>query len=118
MMRFYSPNTNLKTFVLDFYEDANETASAIYKNLVTRLKEHNIGTKHLTSFCAGNANVNFGCRNSVFQLLHHDNDSILSVGCAAHILHNSVKYGLAKSKFDLENFILKLHNHFSYYLIL
>nr|XP_049699481.1 uncharacterized protein LOC126055228 [Helicoverpa armigera] len=115
MVRFYSPNTNLKTCVLDFYEDAHETASAIYENLVTRLKEHNIGTKHLTSYCADNANVNFGCRNSVFQLLHHDNDNILSVGCPAHILHNSVKYSLGKSKFDLENFILKLHNHFSYH---
>lgn len=72
MVRFYSPTTNLKTCVLDFYEDANETASAIHINLVTRLKECNINTKHLTSYCADNANINFGCRNSVFQLLQHD----------------------------------------------
>ncbi|CAG9566208.1 unnamed protein product [Danaus chrysippus] len=50
MVRFYSPNTNLKTCVLDFYEDANETASAIHMNLITRLKECNIDTKHLTTY--------------------------------------------------------------------
>ncbi|XP_014297799.2 uncharacterized protein LOC106693662 [Microplitis demolitor] len=115
MVRFYSPTTNLKTCVFDFYEDADETASAIHTNLVTRLKECNIDTKHLTSYCADNADVNFGCRNSVFQLLQHDKKNILSVGCPAHILHNSVKHGLSKINFDLENFILKLHNHFSYY---
>lgn len=115
LVRFYSPTTNLKTCVLDFYEDANETASAIYNNLVTRLKERNIDTKYLTSYCADNANVNFGCHNSVFQLLHNDNDNILPVGCPAHIVHNSVKYALGLSTFDLENFILKLHSHFSYY---
>lgn len=60
-------------------------------------------------------NVNFDCRNLVFQLLHHDNENILSVGCSAHILHNSVKHELSKINFDLENFILKLHNHFLYY---
>ncbi|CAG9789636.1 unnamed protein product [Diatraea saccharalis] len=105
MVRFYSPTTNLKTCILDFYEDANETASDIHMNLVTQLKEHNIDIKFLTSYCADNANVNFGCRSSVFQLLRHDNDNILSVGCPAHILHNSVKHGLGKREFDLENFI-------------
>ena len=67
MVRFYSPFTNLETCVLDFYEDSNETATAIHMNLVTRLKERNIDTKYLTSYCADNANVNFGCRNSVYQ---------------------------------------------------
>lgn len=100
--------------MLDFCKDANETASAIHENVVTQLKERNIDTKHVTSYCADNANVNFGCRNLFFQLLHLDNDNIWSVGCPApaHILHNSVKYGLGKSEFDLENFILKLHNYF------
>ncbi|KAL4702228.1 hypothetical protein ACJJTC_018921 [Scirpophaga incertulas] len=51
MVRFYSPTTNLKTCVLDFYEDANETASAIHMNLLTWLKECNIDTKHLTILC-------------------------------------------------------------------
>ncbi|KAL4706503.1 hypothetical protein ACJJTC_015701 [Scirpophaga incertulas] len=51
MVRFYSPTTNLKTCVLIFHEDSNETASAIHMNLVTRLKECNIETKHLTILC-------------------------------------------------------------------
>ncbi|KAL4705684.1 hypothetical protein ACJJTC_018757 [Scirpophaga incertulas] len=51
MVRFYSSTTNLKTCVLDFYEDASETASAIHMNLVTRLKECKIDSKHLTILC-------------------------------------------------------------------
>lgn len=35
IVRFYTPETNLKTCVLDFYEDSDETASTIYNNIIT-----------------------------------------------------------------------------------
>lgn len=46
----YKLNTDLKTGTFDFHKYADQTASAIYRNLVTRLKERKIGTTFLTSF--------------------------------------------------------------------
>lgn len=92
--RFYNPAMNLFTLMFYFYEDANETASDEYNNLVTRLKGPNIDTKYHTSYCAGNPNVNYGCHNSVFQLLYNDSNNVVPVGCPTHIFPNSVKYTL------------------------
>lgn len=115
VVRFYTPKTDVKTCVLDFYDDANETAIGIYNNIVTRLKNYDIDLKYLTSYSADNTNVNFGDKHSVFKLLQNDNNKIIAVGCPAHILHNGVKHAIEKCKFDVENMVLKVYNYFSYH---
>lgn len=115
VIRYYTPETDVKTCVLDFYDDANETAIAIHNNIVKRLGNFNTDLKNLTSYSADNTNVNFGGKHSVFKLLQNNNDKIIAVGCPAHILHNSVKHAAGKCKFDLENMVLKVYNYFSYH---
>lgn len=48
--------------------------------------------KNLTSYCADNANVNYGKHNSVFKLFQENNKNVLKANCSNHILHNATKH--------------------------
>lgn len=115
LARYYSPDRGLQICLLDFYEDSNETAIAIHSNLETRLKQLGLDLKNVSSYSADNANVNFGIHHSVYQLLLKDNANLYPSQCAAHMLHNSVKFAIDKCEFDVEHLVLKVYSHLSYH---
>lgn len=115
IVRYYSPNSGLCNSLLDFYEDPNEKAVDIYMNIKTRLESFGLDISNVSTYSADNCNVNFGIRNSVYQLLLKDNERILPTGCPAHVLHNAVKYAIERCDFDVEHLVLKVYGHLSYH---
>lgn len=117
VLRYYCPgddsNNDVKCFLLDFYEVANETAAAIFESIKVKLNKFGLKLDNITGYSGDNANVNFGCNNSVFTRLHGENENILPLKCPTHLIHNSVHYALDRCPFDVENVVLKTYNFFS-----
>jgi hypothetical protein len=71
--------SGVKNRHLDFIEQANETANAIHNLIKSSLDIHKLDTRNLTSYCADNADVNYG--KSVYKLLREDNKNVLKINC-------------------------------------
>ncbi|XP_031336575.1 uncharacterized protein LOC116182582 [Photinus pyralis] len=113
LLRYYTPSEGVKLFLLDFFEDPDESANAIYTNIKTRIEKAGLSLNNMSCYSADNASVNFGRFHSVYQLLYKENNSVLAVGCPAHMVNNSIKNALAKCRFDVETLVLKTFSHFS-----
>lgn len=108
LVRYYLPGEDLKLRLFDFFDDPDESANKIFLNLKTRMEKLGLNLKHVSSYSADNANVNFGRHHSVYQLLRQENPKILAGSCPAHMINNAVKYGLEKCTLDVENLVLKI----------
>lgn len=115
LVRFYTIDCGIKNCLLDFYDDADESASAIFTNIKDRLGNLGLSMKNISAYAADNANVNYGKNHSVFQLLLKENNKMLPARCPAHLLHNAVKNACEKCEFDLEHLVLKVYGHLSYH---
>lgn len=113
LLRYYIPSKGVKLFLLDFFEDPDETANAIYANLKNRIEQAGLSLNNMSCYSADNASVNFGRFHSVYQLFYKENNTVLAVGCPAHMVNNSIKNALTKCCFDVETLILKTFSHFS-----
>lgn len=113
VIRYYIPSEGIRVCLLDFFKDADESANAVFLNLKTKIEGFGLNLNNVSSYSADNASVNFGRHHSIYQLLLQENPKILPSGCPAHMVNNSIKHGLEKCKFDLENFVLKIYSHFS-----
>ena len=100
--------------LLDFYEDSDESSNAISEQLINKVEARNLSLSEVSSYCADNANMNYGKHNSVFQKLKSAELDIVAANCLAlaHILHNTTKYTAAKLCNDVENVVLKIYSHF------
>jgi predicted DNA-binding antitoxin AbrB/MazE fold protein len=103
----------MQDFVLDFYEDPNETSSAIYENIKTKLDSNGLKIENCIAYSADNTSTNYGCQKSVFVNLQSENESIIHANCNAHVIHNSAKFGLKKLPFNVETLIFDIFSHFS-----
>lgn len=113
VVRYFDPLSGVKNRLLDFIEQADETANATHNLIKSSLDTHKLDIKNLTSYCADNANVNYGKHNSVFKLLQEDNKNVLKANCSNHILHNATKHASDGLDVDIEMIILKIYGHFS-----
>jgi hypothetical protein len=113
-IQYFTKEKGITNFVLNFYEDPNETSFAIYKNLKESLEKNNLQIKNIIAFGADNASVNYGINKSVYVNLKNENDLILKANCNCHIVHNTAKYCLMKISLDIENLVTKIFSHFSH----
>lgn len=95
-------------------------SSEIITALLTA-EEYNI-SKKIVAFAGDNAKVNFGAetlggRNNVFARLKMKIPHVIGVGCAAHIVHNTLKYASDAMPFDLESTVVKIYSHFYIYTV-
>jgi hypothetical protein len=112
-IQYFCVEEGIQNFILDFYEDANETSDAIFENLKTRLGNNNLNICDIIAYGADNASVNYGRHQSVFTKLLKENDKILKANCLCHVLHNTAKHGLIKYPLDVHNLVIKIYSHFS-----
>ncbi|KAJ8914119.1 hypothetical protein NQ315_016194, partial [Exocentrus adspersus] len=113
LLRYFNPDDGVILFLLDFFEDSDETANAICNNLKEKLQDAGLNLLKMSSYSADNASVNFGKHHSVYRLLKNENEHLVPVGCPAHMLHNASKNALDKCNFDVETLVLKVYCHFS-----
>jgi hypothetical protein len=112
-IQYFSISEGIKNFVIDFYEDSNESSFNIYSNIKKIMISHNLKFENIISYAADNASVNYGIHNSVFKNFNSENRFIVKANCNCHVLHNAAKYGLMKLPLDIENLVIKIYNHFS-----
>ena len=82
-LRYWTPELGLKSKVLDFYEDSDETSASIHQQITSKLKENGLELDMISAYTADNASVNYGKSNSVYQKLKADNNFIVKVWCSA-----------------------------------
>lgn len=114
-IRFFDLKAGTSTFILDFYEDHNETSEAIANKLLQILKANKLSDNKLVSYGADNAAVNYGKHKSVFVHLKNatKNTGIIPGHCSAHIIHNTAKQALKPLSYDVECLVLKIYSEFS-----
>ncbi len=100
-------------FLLDFYQDPDETSLAISERIKKGMSQTDLKISSMITYGADNANVNYGQNQSVFTELKKENSFIIKAHWNCHILHNTAKYGLIDLPLDVEKLINKLYSHFS-----
>ncbi len=111
-IHYFDVNEGLVNFIIDFYDDPNESSNDIHKNLIKILNSNKLNIENLIGYGADNASVNYGAYHSVYKYLKSENSFIIKANCNAHLLHNTAKHGLLKLPLDIENLISKVYNHF------
>lgn len=113
VLRYFCKHSGVNTKLLNFYNLNTEMSIDIAESIKSKLENNNLNLANVTSFCADNANVNFGYKKSVFVELKKCNPDIIGVGCLCHIINNAFKNALKLMKFDIENIVIKVFNEFS-----
>ncbi|KAJ8926507.1 hypothetical protein NQ314_021109 [Rhamnusium bicolor] len=88
LIKFIHGN-EIKTQVLGLKEvDCDHgTAKGLYALLKQSLTEFNIEAKNVVGYCADNASVMMGSKESVKQYLLNSNPHLISNGCICHTIH-------------------------------
>lgn len=113
VISFFDSNSGIHKFLLDFYQDADETSAAIADRIRKSLTEHGLETANMVAYSADNASVNFGRHKSVFLNLRNDQASLIAAHCSCHLLHNAAKHGCKLLQFDVEVLALKVYSEFA-----
>lgn len=113
-VQYFNVKTGIINFVLDFYEDSNETSDAIHTKLVNRFNDNELSLNNMIGYSGDNTSVNYGKYHSVFQKFKQRNDYLVKANCNSHVLHNTVKYAFNKMPFDVENLVMKIYSHFNF----
>lgn len=119
-----NPSIEIKTCILKIHSLPSETAETIIKVIIEDLTLYNLLDK-IIGFSADNAPVNFGAISSkkttgnvhakLVSTLQRD---VLTIGCAAHIIHNALSVATCKIiPVDIENIMFKVYYHFNIFTV-
>ncbi|CAF4257829.1 unnamed protein product [Rotaria magnacalcarata] len=116
-VQYFSKIGVKKGCIIDLIDDADESATNIFENLMTVIKKSGLSFDGLTSIGADNTNVNMGNNHSVYTLFNNEIENLFKVdhegNCYCHILHNGVKWGHQHLTIDIEKFLMMTYAHFS-----
>ena len=114
LVRYIDWDYGVRVKILEFKSLPGETSAIVSNYLTACLDENNLKEK-VIGLCADNTNSNFGGadrrgENNVFfklkQSLNHD---LIGVGCAAHIIHNTIRTAADDFPVDIERYIYTLN---------
>lgn len=119
LVRFFKPTIGLKVKILNFTSQKGETSAIITELLNSTVEAWNLKNKFVC-FSADNTNTNFGGQsrggqNNVFARLRAVNPNMMGIGCAAHVVHNGLKFACDQMPFDVESVVVKTFSHFYIY---
>lgn len=120
-VRFFLPTVGVRVKMLEFSTEKNETSETITNLLIKSAEKNGIANK-FAGFCADNCATNFGsCErggdNNVFYRLKIRFPSLIGIGCAAHIAHNTLKFSCDQLPFDIECIVAKIFSHFKIHTV-
>lgn len=116
LARYFIPNIGVRVKIIEFTSIKNETAETITNVLMEAAEKNNIKEKFV-GFCGDNCPTNFGSverrgTNNVLYMLKRWKQSMIGIGCAAHAVHNAVKYSCGRLPIDIECIVVKIYKHF------
>jgi len=112
-VRLFNFEDGVKDYLLDFYEEPNESSQSIFDTITSAIESLGLDIKNITAFGADNASVNYGKHCSVFEKLKNKKSNIIKANCNCHVIHNAAKHSMKVIKYDVETLVLKVFNEFS-----
>ncbi|XP_061478100.1 uncharacterized protein LOC133382414 [Rhineura floridana] len=112
-VRYFDADLGVQEKLLDFCELPLETAVAISDSLLKIVTDLGLSAENIVAYTADSTAVNYGVRNSVFQILMEQKSSIVKANCFCHILNNAARHGCLKSKYDVEFLVYKIYAELS-----
>ena len=122
IIRFFDHKKGVQIKLLDFVSLPGEKSDMIANSIIDILKKNGIENK-VAAVCADNANVNFGgllrngTNNVYYKLKNELKIPIIGVGCAAHIIHNTIQSAADQLPLDVEGIVIKIYSHFYIFTI-
>lgn len=113
VVQYFSLEKGIQNKLLDFYENADESADGMFTAIKTSMDTFKIPFNQVSGLSADNTNANFGARHSLYTNMVAIVPDLIKGNCHAHIVHNCVKHGMSFLDYDVENVILKIYSHFS-----
>lgn len=116
LARYFLPTIGVRVKMIEFTSIKNETSETITNVLMEAAEQNNIKEKFV-GFCGDNCPTNFGSVDrggdkNVFYKLKQLKPSMIGIGCAAHIVHNAMKYTCGQLPIDIECIVVKIYKHF------
>lgn len=112
-VQYFCKNDGLCNKIIDFYENADETADGMLNAIQNSLNRLRLSFRNVSALSADNTNSNFGSKHSLYTNIFKVNNTILKGNCHTHILHNCFKHALQSLDIVVENVVLKIYDHFS-----
>jgi hypothetical protein len=122
IVRYFLPETGVHVKILELKDLPGETSTIMSEYILEVLQKHNIKSK-LLGICADNTNSNFGGRRrhgtgNIFYKIKADlGKGLIGVGCAAHIINNSIQTAADCLPVDVMAFISKIYSYFYIYTV-
>jgi hypothetical protein len=122
LVRYFVPQQGVKMKILDFTDLSGESSAQLTEHIVHVLEEAKLIDK-VVSLSADNSNENFGGakrrrKNNVFERLKNKiQRDIIGVGCAAHIVYNTVQTAADCLPVDIESTVAKIYQYFHIYTV-
>lgn len=113
VVQYFTVEKGIQNKLLDFYENANESADGMFAAIKKSMDMYNIPFNRVSGLSADNTNSNFGVHHSLYTNMVDVVPDIVKGNCHAHIVHNCVEHGMGFLTYDVENVILKIYSHFS-----
>lgn len=116
LVRYFSEKEGVKIKIVELTSESGETSDVIIALLNGAMEKFGIKRK-IVAFCGDNAPCNFGNRertgtDNTFYKLNQLYPGMIGVGCAAHIVHNTLKKACDQMPFDVECVVVKIYSHF------
>lgn len=122
VIRYFDEFVGIKVKTLEFTCLNGETSEIVCEFLFNKLVQHNI-EKKLVALCADNTNTNFGgvarrgTKNVLAKLNSMLNQTIIGVGCAAHIVNNAIRTAADLVPLDIDSMVKKIYGYFYIYTV-
>jgi hypothetical protein len=122
LVRFFDDKTGVNVKLLELQALPGETSDIICDHLISVVKNANVFDK-IIGFSADNTNTNFGGaarhgKNNVFYKLKNSlGKDVVGIGCAAHIINNSIQTAADSLPIDIEVVVVKIYAHFYIYTV-
>ncbi|XP_047999563.1 uncharacterized protein LOC125236694 [Leguminivora glycinivorella] len=113
VVQYFDSENGVQNKLIDFYENANESADGMFQAINNSLTDHNLTFDRVSGLSGDNINANFGIHHSLFTNIKNLSPHLLKGNCHAHIIHNTVKHAMGILNCDVENIVLKIYSHFS-----
>lgn len=121
LARYFIPNVGVRVKLLEFASEKGEKSLIIASLLKKTADDFQIKDK-IVGFCGDNCPTNFGSstrggQNNVYYHLKQWIPLLIGIGCAAHIVHNSLKTACDAMPIDIECVVVKIYSHFYIYTV-
>lgn len=121
LARYFIPEIGVRVKLLEYSSEKGESSIIISNLLKKTADEFQIKDK-LVGFCGDNCPTNFGSsqrggQNNVYYHMKQWIPLLIGVGCAAHIVHSTLKSTCDAMPIDIECVVVKIYSYFYIYTV-